>query len=430
MKRLLKIIFIASLLIPIASLAITIKGTGATRTIHGTTYTDFDFSLASTSRQDIVSGATSGTTNQKDLILNTVTSATLDNAANLQSTPITSGFLSTNYTSLDTAIATVDSNGRVTRVSDGTARINSAAQVSGNNGFYTKLTKQISVPVSRLVGQTTKSFNSYVTGSLGKNASDQIDTKIAGKTGSTGNTELFSTQNHATATYVWNTSNWLYGVDMTMISPWNTDSGVQKAGVLVSPRTIIIANHFNISPGNTIRFIKQDGTVVTRTVSAVGNVTGTDIYVEVLDSDVPAGIGFAKILPSNFINYLPSVTSTTTIPVVGLFGGGNDGVVIHPNKTATVREINILGAFNYYQRSASTTRSSFYIADVVGGDSGNPFFALINGALVLLDADYSGTGGAGPFVSSYITQINALMSSLGDSGHTLTTVDLSGFTSY
>lgn len=429
MKKLFKIILIILFLIPLVSLAITIKGTGATKNIRGLTYTDFDFSLASTSRQDIISGVISGTTSQKDLILNSVTSATVDNASNLQSTTIASSFLGVNYTSLDTSIATVDSNGKVTRVSDGTARINSAARVAGNNGFYTKLTKQLSIPVSRLTGQTVKSFNSYATGSLGKNASDQIDTRIAGKTGSAGNTELFSTQDHTNAIYVWNTSNFLYGVDMTMISPWNSFDTIKRAGVLISPRSIIAAAHANIAPGRQIRFIKQDGTVVTRTISAQTQIGTTDILVETLDSDVPAGIGFAKVLPANFLSYLPSITSTTTIPLVGLFGGGDNGIVVHPNRTATVREVNNLGINADFQRSASTTRSSFYIADIVSGDSGNPFFFLINGQLVLIDADFSGGGGFGPFVSSYITQINAAMTAMGDP-YSLTTVDLSGFNTY
>ena len=65
---------------------------------------------------------------------------------------------------------------------------------------------------------------------------------------------------------------------------------------------------------------------------------------------------------------------------------------------------------------------------IFSGDSGNPFFILINNEPVLLGV-LSNSGGSGSFVSSFITEINNTMSSLGGS-YILSFIDLNSFSTY
>jgi hypothetical protein len=86
---------------------------------------------------DHISGGSTSIVEFADSTYERTTSATVDRNVQVVSAIPVSG-----YSSLDTGIATVDSDGKVTRVSDGTARI----QVATSYG-----TAQFSVPVAREV---------------------------------------------------------------------------------------------------------------------------------------------------------------------------------------------------------------------------------------------------------------------------------------
>ncbi len=64
-----------------------------------------------------------------------------------------------------------------------------------------------------------------------------IDKRIFGLTGSSGQKAIYTVQDHSTPSYLRNTGCWAYDVDLTSISVWNSDGGVQKGGILVSPRS-------------------------------------------------------------------------------------------------------------------------------------------------------------------------------------------------
>lgn len=261
---------------------------------------------------------------------------------------------------------------------------------------------------------------------------DDIDTRLGVLGASDVTTKLWSTQDYASASYVWNTNFWAYGVDLTSVvagTSW-TDCCApgdheRRAGVLISPRHVILADHYwrgNSLPtsGITLRFIKQDGTVVTRTITNYLRVGSTDIDIAILDSDVPAGINFAKVLPANYTTYLPSLTSTTTVPTLSLVGGAYD--VADTDKQGYVRELNVLSGSMYFTQSTVAQRSAFFGRAVANGDSGNPSFLIINDEPVLLSSATSFSH-FGPDYAQNITAINSTMTTLGG-GYTLTTADL------
>lgn len=321
-------------------------------------------------------------------------------------------YIQVEYSSSNQAIATVDQNGRVSYVSNGTVTIYAQATT------FPWLKKGVSLSVALQEGTATVSYPSYVAGSVGKDISENIDNRISGVTEANASTykPIYSTQNHTAGVYVRNTNCWAYDLDLTAISPWNSYSANLRAGTLISPRHIVFAAHYPIPNGSTIRFVKQDNTVVERTLSNQTQVGSTDIKIGVLDSDVPAGISFAKVLPSGHASYMPGI-SKKKIPVLGL----------DQEEKALVFEIDSLSSalISYY--GSNDEHRLALRESLIGGDSGNPAFLVINDELVIISTWYSIFWS--PNIASYKTEINAIMTSLGG-GYQLTEADLSGFTSY
>jgi len=318
------------------------------------------------------------------------------------------------FSSLDSGIATVDSDGYVTRVSNGTARI------SVGNHF---LRKVVNVAVSLSADTPVTTYESYVSGSLGKNVSDTIDNRITDVTEANAATykPIYSTQNHTDSIYVRNTSSWVYGLDLTPISPWNSSGGAYRAGTLISPRHIVFANHYPISNGSKIRFVTQDNVVVERTMTSSARVGPTDIKIGVLDSDVPEIITFARLLPDDWADYIPGLT-TLSIPC--FYTDQQEKALVN-----MLSSYGILGNFYFNTPIDSYPSRKVLFETLISGDSGNPGFLIVNNQLVILTTWTGGGAGAGPNLTTNKTTINSVMTSLGG-GYQTTDADLSGFTKY
>lgn len=270
---------------------------------------------------------------------------------------------------------------------------------------------------------TVDIFQSWVAGSLSDHCFSTINSLIESKT----QKNVFSVANGTT--FVRNSNCWTSNIDLSCASPWNSTDGSLRAGTLVSPRHVIFCKHYSFHPsvGATIWFVSQNNVIVTKTITHL-NPISSDIVVGTLDSDVPSFIKFAKILPSNYNNYLPSLgTSLYYIP----------SLYLNQTDTAGIMMVLGLGEGITGQGVFSSNESSFYKPDmsiynnfyipVVAGDSGNPMFLIINGELVLLGVftgAFAGSHIAGPNNKS---QINQIMSA---TGYQLTEIDLSSFNMY
>ncbi|HUV65458.1 MAG TPA: hypothetical protein VMW24_16295 [Sedimentisphaerales bacterium] len=262
---------------------------------------------------------------------------------------------------------------------------------------------------------------------------------------------VFSTQDHATPTYVRDAACWAYGLDLTCISPWNSGGSQLRAGVLISPRHVLFAAHYMLDDGCTIRFITQDNQVVTRTMTsklydpAWATYGYPDLAVGILDSDVPEGISFAKILPSDWEEYLPLTPeddSGTVNAVVYLYPelsriNGIPLMILDQEEKALVHEGRICGPKTESVAGTEITRNLMqwwmprtvsrleFWEDIAAGDSGNPVFAVVLDELVLLAVVTTTLWGTALHLLQ--NTVNAWMTSLGG-GYQLTPVDLGQFT--
>ncbi len=293
-----------------------------------------------------------------------------------------------------------------------------ASATSDSNIFATSS----NISVTQTFGTVNTVFNSYVSGSLSKHVGDSLDARLVGLTPANAK-PIFTTQNHATPSYVRNTGCWTSGIDMTCISPWNSAGGATRGGTLISPRHILFCAHYQIDNGSTIRFVDANNNIVTRTM--VTKLTHPsyspyypDISIGVLDSDVPNSIGFAKILPSNWASYLPSLSSNRRIPCL----------VLDQEEKALIAELYSLSTTSILLNPSNATRLSYY-ENMITGDSGNPVFLIINGQLVIITVITYGGAGSGTSVVFHKDAINTMMATLGG-GYSLTEVSLSGFNSY
>lgn len=273
----------------------------------------------------------------------------------------------------------------------------------------------------------TYTFQHYAYDSLRYMATTGIDLRISGLS-ATAAKPIFSAQDHVTATYVRNTGCWAYNIDLTPISPWNSAGANYQAGTLVSPKHVMFAAHYAVPAGTTIRFVDSGNVVTTRTITGITTLpTYTSYYPDCtiggLDSDVPAGISFATILPSTYTGYLPGGVSR--IPTIAT--DYEEKALVTDLSTMTMGS-GMYGAMVAYQVPIDSKRVQFY-EDKIGGDSGNPSFIVVNGKLVLLNVWTFGGPGGGTNITYWKNDLNTIMTNLGG-GYTLTEADLSAFATY
>jgi hypothetical protein len=318
------------------------------------------------------------------------------------------------WSSSNTSVATISSNGYVSHVSDGDSNI--TASIGGKT-----LSKNLTFSVINAVNTI---FSDYASSSLAKSIINTIDSRISGKDPSISK-NIFLLQDHANGIYTRNTQCWAHGLDLTCFSPWNSLDGPRRAGTLISPRHIICAQHYPLTVGTSIRFIRLDNTVVTKTITAIGNISNTDIQIALLDSDVGVGISFAQILPQNWYNYLPYYKDLSSVN----YEFGLPSLCLDQEEKALILDIYKILSKDLiisYVKPFKSANSEFY-EEIIVGDSGSPAFLIINGILVLMSCWYNVSSSS--FIPYYKSQINSLMSQLGGN-YQLTEIDLSSFSTY
>lgn len=305
------------------------------------------------------------------------------------------------------------SGNRVSRVIDGTCQLLAS---------HPWLSRGKTLSMSRINENTYITLDGYAAGSLARHIVDQTTALIGSHTAD--DMTIYSVQNHAGAIYTRNTSCWVYPLNLTAISPWNSRGGQTRAGVAITPRHVLAAKHYPLSVSDAIRFVTAGNVVVDRTVDAIYNVPeavtySKDVQIVRLNSDLPASITPVKFLPANAYDYLPS-WDTWYLPLI--YTNQYERMACAQSKISPQSVVD-------YIVSAITRESPYGVMyeQVIVGDSGSPAFVVINGTPVLIcHWTFAGMGAAHHMM---LTEIALALTTLGG-GHTLSTVDLSSFPTY
>jgi hypothetical protein len=175
---------------------------------------------------------------------------------------------------------------------------------------------------------------------------------------------------------------------------WN-QSGAEFRGVtLISPDCFVMANHYPVNVGHTVRFVDSTGTVHNRTVTARNLFTNPtdipmlDVAVGVLDSPLPASVPWYSVVSPSILDKV--IMSGRGIPIVSQLTGQD---------WMTIREVQYLLAtgLNPFcltgEPSENSTFTSWYIIESTATDSGSPLFLLMpDNELVLLGWQNIGGG--------------------------------------
>ena len=344
----------------------------------------------------------------------------------LNDDPISFAFSSDNPTEIDVA-----PDGQVVFMVAPESTASANITIVATSGTATT-TRTVSVTLTLSGASIVEVIEGGVAGSARKALSDPMDDALIVANPAT-QQKVYTTQDP----YVRNTSFFLQGTHaeaLTCASPWNSTGGTRRAGTAITPRHAVCASHYPIPVGETIRFIASDNTVITRTVVQAARIfsngNGTDAWMILLDSDLPASITPCKIFPDGYETYLPAGATTAAafaLPLLAMDFSEN-GIaldIIAELATATVPTMTF-GAPTIPHRLA------FYDPIIVG-DSGNPIFAVIGSELWLLSTFFG--AGSGPFYGGLVSELNAMITTLdtlqGDiTGHTVTVGDLSSYTAY
>lgn len=352
------------------------------------------------------------------------------------------------FRALDPAIATVDSAGQITGVTNGTARI--ACKLGGIELAYShQVVTSGTVQIVSVTG--------YETGSLGKHIQDAIATLISGKTAQGATLGLGGVQNRWTAAtygvgapaYTSNAGFFAASYDFSSVSVATTRGGnwFGFPVVLVSARHVVAAYHVAPSVGDTVIFRTVAGAFETRTILSSKiktDFTGVqDAWVGLLSSAITT-ITPAKVLPANWINWIAGtpITANRDLPMLCKTVHAPDAIVDDGTTSAsgpssdrvTIRSATCTSGNVGQTRPPLDAGVSAWGCRVSSGDSGGPCFMPINGALVLV-GQYYGVDALGNCPTLYLTQLQAAMDTLKNAAsdataYPLTQADLSGFNAY
>lgn len=333
------------------------------------------------------------------------------------------------FNSLTPEIATVDSDGNVTRVSNGLAEIIVSTPRAGAKRF----TRTMSTGSS----STTAQFEAFGAGSLGAHCVAQIKAMIAGKTPGSATQRYWSSNSGGVASPSGsrNAVNFAAGIDLSGMSMCMTGRDTEKFPVmLISSRHAITARHVCPSAGTVVVFQRADGSFQSVTIAAVHHFYTADLSVVYFSSDV-TGITPFKTMPFNFAGtYAPSLI------------GGPAPYIPHAEWPALQKNVwNPAGQSESWLAVSNCTNADVNYAHNVspadadlrpwynwvrGGDSGSPQFFVVNGEPILMTCHSTASIS---FSIAYSTaEINTAMNTLAGTVDTYALVhpNLSGFNTY
>lgn len=282
-------------------------------------------------------------------------------------------------------------------------------------------------------GSTYRETKEYSVGSLGEHITNQTNA-IASVSGKSMN--LYG------ADFSRNSLSFVTDLDCSGIVAYRGSSTTTIGSAVIAPDIVTGTAHAAFTIGSTVTFVDNDNLKHTRTLTAKQTLGCTDLMLWKLDSELPNKIKSYKILPSDWLDYLPSLQNGgvgnvyPTLPIIA-FKRNNQVCLrdawyapIKGSDTCPITSPAPDGITEFYQtlsHKAPASPRNEYGAEIISGDSGFPAFVLINDELVWVGNHWGIDILA--FSPDVIASINSAMLTLG-SVYEAQTPDLSGFTNY
>jgi hypothetical protein len=203
-------------------------------------------------------------------------------------------------------------------------------------------------------------------------------------------TALLSTINHGTSTYVRNAALWVGADNVPELTgiPVYTGPTARSRGILITSQHLLVAAHYPPLVNAPVRFVDADGEVVERTVTEIRTVSGTNVAVAVLDIAVTPEVTFYSM-------------ATSSLLYQAAFG-----CVVDAESKVLSTNITPNTAF-FFSHSRVTSGPLAAVSEaLITGDSGSPFFLILNGQVVILGTALAVT--TSPLASGHFAELVAI----------------------
>ena len=246
---------------------------------------------------------------------------------------------------------------------------------------------------------------------------------------------LFSGFTQSSFSWIRNPASWVRVFNWTGVAAGINGLGGVGGGTLISRRHVLLSAHvpYPNKPAGPfdIFFVNANSRTFTYKVTNVQQVGSTDIAIGTLDRDADASLNVYKVLPDNWTQYIANkvIPPSATFVAVGLTAP-TQAFVLPVLYTGQNRKVSTADVVSILSGLAGVNIPAFEVArafgdPIIGGDSGNPIFAMVGDELVLLGAMYTGpdrgfTVGTFPWLITQRGAIEAIM------GQKLLVADMSG----